>query len=76
MINKIHERALSLPSQTNDIPFNELLSINNDVSIHNRNTNTFNISLGHIFDIQRMEGREGQVKNGQNSCGSGWLQVG
>ena len=37
LINKIHERALSLTSETNDIPFNELLSINNEVLIHNKN---------------------------------------
>ena len=37
LINKIHERALSLTSEINDISLNELLSINNKVSIHNKN---------------------------------------
>ena len=40
LINKIHERALSLTSEINDIRFNELLSINNEVSIHNKNIKT------------------------------------
>ena len=42
LINKIHERALSLTLEINDIPFNELLSINNEVSIHNKNIRTLN----------------------------------
>ena len=36
LINKIHERALSLTSEINDFPFNELLFIDNEVSILNR----------------------------------------
>ena len=36
LINKIHERALSLTAVINDIPFNELLSINNEVSIQKK----------------------------------------
>ena len=40
LINKIHERALSSTSEINDIPFNELLSIHNEVSIHNKNIQT------------------------------------
>ena len=43
--NKIHERALSLTSEINDIPFNELLSINNKVSIHNKNMQTLLIEV-------------------------------
>ena len=45
MINKIHERALRLTSEINDIPFNELLSINNEVSIHNKNIQTLLIEV-------------------------------
>ena len=37
LINKIHERASSLTSEINDIPFNELLSINIEVSLYNKN---------------------------------------
>ena len=37
LINKFHERALRLTSEINDIPFIELLSIHNEVSIHNKN---------------------------------------
>ena len=40
LINKIHERALRLTSEINDIPFNELLSINSEVSIHDKNIQT------------------------------------
>ena len=40
LINKIHERALSLISEINDIPFNELLSNNNEVSTYNKNIQT------------------------------------
>ena len=36
LINKIHEKALSLSSEINDIPFNELNYINHEVSIHNK----------------------------------------
>ena len=43
--NKIHERALSLTSEINDIPFNELLSINNEVYIHNKNIQTLLIDV-------------------------------
>ena len=39
LINKIHEWISSLTSEINDIPLNELLSINNEVSIHNKNKN-------------------------------------
>ena len=42
LINKIHERALSLTLEINEIPFNELLSINNEASIHNKNIRTLN----------------------------------
>ena len=46
LINKIHERALSLTTKINDIPFNELLSIIKEVSIQKKNhKNTFNRSL-------------------------------
>ena len=45
-INNIHERALSLTtSEINDISFNELLSINNEVSIHNKNIQTLLIEI-------------------------------
>ena len=37
LINKIHEKALSLSSEINDIPFNELNYLNHEVSIHNKN---------------------------------------
>ena len=40
LINKIHERVLSLTSEINYIPFNVLLSINNEVSMHNKNIKT------------------------------------
>ena len=40
LINKIQERALSLTSEINYIPFNQLLSINNEVSIHNKKIQT------------------------------------
>ena len=36
LINKTHEMALSLTSEINDIPFNELLSINIEVSLYNK----------------------------------------
>ena len=36
LINKIHERALSLTAVINDIPFNELPSINSEVSIQKK----------------------------------------
>ena len=36
LINKIHERALSLTTAINDIPFNELLSIIKEVSIQKK----------------------------------------
>ena len=45
LINKIQERALSLISEINDIPFNELLSINNEVSIHNKKMQTLLIEV-------------------------------
>ena len=46
LINKIHERALSLTSEINDIFLNDLLSINNEVSVYNKkHTNTFSRSL-------------------------------
>ena len=45
LINKILERALHLTSEINDIPFNELLSINADVSIHNKNIQTLLIEV-------------------------------
>ena len=45
LINKIQERALSLTSEINDIPFNELLSINNEVSIHNKKMQTILIEV-------------------------------
>ena len=46
LINKIHERALSLTSEINDIFFNDLLSINNEISVYNKkHTNTFSRSL-------------------------------
>ena len=41
LINKIHERALSLTSEINDIPFNELLSINIEVSLYKKNIQHF-----------------------------------
>ena len=43
--NKIHEGTLSLPSEINDLPFNELLSIDNEVSIHNKNMQTLLIEV-------------------------------
>ena len=45
LINKIQERALSLISEIHDIPFNELLSINNEVSIHNKKMQTLLIEV-------------------------------
>ena len=45
MTHKIHERALSLTSEINDIPFTELLSINNEVPIHNKNIQTLLIEV-------------------------------
>ena len=45
LINKIHEKTLSLTSEINDIRFNGLLSINNEVSIHKKNIKTFLIEL-------------------------------
>ena len=45
LINKIHERTLRLTSEINDIPFNELLSINNKVSMHNKNIQTLLIEV-------------------------------
>ena len=46
LINKIHERALSLTSKINHIPFNELTSINNDKSnTKNKNTQTLLIEV-------------------------------
>ena len=44
LINKVHERALSL-NEINDIPLNELLSINNEISIHNKNIKTLLIEV-------------------------------
>ena len=43
--DKIHEGTLSLPSEINDLPFNELLSIDNEVSIHNKNMQTLLIEV-------------------------------
>ena len=45
LINKIHKRSLSLTSEKNDITLNELLSINNEVSIHNKNLQTLLIEV-------------------------------
>ena len=45
LINEIHERALNLTPDINDIFLNELLSINNEVSIHNKNTKTLLIEV-------------------------------
>ena len=45
LINKIHEWISSLTSEINDIPLNELLSINNEVSIHNKNKNIQTLSI-------------------------------
>ena len=45
LISKIHERALRSTSEINGIPFNELLSINNEVSIHNKNIQTLLIEV-------------------------------
>ena len=45
LVNKIHKRALSLTSEINDTPFNELLSINNEVSILNKNKQTLLIEV-------------------------------
>ena len=45
LINKIHERALRLTSEINDIPFNELHSINNEASVHNKNIQTLLIEV-------------------------------
>ena len=50
LINKIHERALSLTSEINDIPFNKLLPINNEVSIHNKNIQTILIEVYTNFN--------------------------
>ena len=45
LINKIHKRALSLTSEIKDIPFSELLSINNEVSTNNKNIQTLLIEV-------------------------------
>ena len=45
LINKIHEKVLSLTSEINDVPFNNLLSINNEVSIHNKNKQTILVEV-------------------------------
>ena len=45
LINKIQKRALSLISEVNFIPFNDFLSINNEVSTHNKNTQTLLIEV-------------------------------
>ena len=45
LINKIHEKVLSLTSEINDVPFNNLLSINNEVSIHNKNIQTILVEV-------------------------------
>ena len=45
LINKIHERALRLISEINDNPFNELLSVNNEISIHSKNIQTLLIEV-------------------------------
>ena len=50
LINKIHERALSLTSEINDITFHELLSFNNKVSIHNKNIQTLLIEVHKNLD--------------------------
>ena len=44
LINKIYEWALSLTLEIN-VPFNELFSINNEVSIHNKNIKTLLIEI-------------------------------
>ena len=44
-ITKIHERASSLTSEINDIPLDELLSINNEVSSHNKHKQTLLIKV-------------------------------
>ena len=50
LIKKIHKRALSLTSEIDDIPFNELLSINNEVSTHNKNIQTLLIEVYKNLD--------------------------
>ena len=50
LVGKIHERALNLISEINDIPFNELFSINNEISIHNKNTQTLLIEVYRNLD--------------------------
>ena len=45
LINKIHESVLSLTSEMNDIHFSELLAINNEVSVRNKNMQTLLIEL-------------------------------
>ena len=50
LINKIHEGALNLTSEINDIPFNELLSIDNEVPIHNKNIQTLSIEVDKNSD--------------------------
>ena len=50
LVGKILERALNLISEINDIPFNELFSINNEISIHNKNTQTLLIEVYRNLD--------------------------
>ena len=45
LTNKLCERALSLTSDVNNIPFNELPSINNEVSVHNKNVQALLIEV-------------------------------
>ena len=50
LVSKIHERALNLISEINDIPFNELFSIDNEISIHNKNIQTLLIEVYRNLD--------------------------
>ena len=50
LVGKFHERALNLISEINDIPFNELFSIDNEISIHNKNIQTLLIEVYRNLD--------------------------
>ena len=49
-INKIHERALRLVYQNQNLPFSELLELDNAVTIHHRNLSPE--IMKQVFDFQ------------------------
>ena len=83
LINKTHEMALSLTSEINDIPFNELLSINIEVSLYNKNgiraiAAQEKLSPGQGWGLDQGEGRFwgwGQPDNCPEGNCPGWIRV-